>query len=78
MSLLCFLCKSRIPQVDLAMGTLTKVARFFLCPETGGKTLEQVDYLFGHGARAWKNVNFEDTEGSWDEKPTMIHEDEVK
>jgi hypothetical protein len=22
------------------------LSRFFLCPETGGKTLEQVDYLF--------------------------------
>jgi hypothetical protein len=22
------------------------MSRFFLCPETGGKTLEQVDYLF--------------------------------
>lgn len=27
---------------------------YFLCPETGGKTLEDVDYLFGEGKRAWK------------------------
>jgi hypothetical protein len=58
--------------------TADHCARFFLCPETGGKTLEQVDYLFGHGARAWKNVDFHDAEGSWDEKATTVHTDEPK
>lgn len=49
-----------------------------MCPETGGKTLEQVDYLFGHGARAWKNVDLDDTGESRDEKPTAVYGDEVK
>ena len=36
-------------------GNLVGVAFvFFLCPETGGKTLEDVDYLFGKGKRAWR------------------------
>jgi hypothetical protein len=58
--------------------SLTNLARFFLCPETGGKTLEQVDYLFGHGARAWKNVDFHNAEESWDGKPSTILANEIK
>lgn len=34
---------------------LTCCASFFLCPETGGKTLEEVDFLFGEGKVAWRN-----------------------
>jgi hypothetical protein len=39
-------------------------SRFFLCPETGGKTLEQVDYLFTKGALAFKAADMDDEEGS--------------
>lgn len=49
-----------------------------LCPETGGKTLEQVDYLFIHNGFAGLRKNFdvspEDVEGSFDEKPKTIEE----
>ena len=41
---------------------------FFLCPETGGKTLEQVDYLFTSNALAFKTVSHQDIEQSWEEK----------
>jgi len=47
---------------------------FFLCPETGGKTLEDVDYLFGQGALAWKTMALEDTEAGWTEKATTTQE----
>lgn len=36
--------------------------RFYLCPETGGKTLEQVDYLFTKEALAFKSLDLEDVE----------------
>ena len=37
-------------------------ARFFLCPETGGKTLEQVDYLFQKPLADSKRADLENTE----------------
>jgi len=41
---------------------------FFLCPETGGKTLEQVDFLFTKGALAFKTLDIDDLEGNGPEK----------
>jgi len=35
---------------------------FLLCPETGGKTLEQVDYLFVRKGFAGLRTNFDVTE----------------
>jgi hypothetical protein len=51
---------------------------FFLCPETGGRTLEQVDYLFQKGALAFKTIDTEDGE-AWSERgeetgDVMVHE----
>lgn len=40
---------------------------FFLCPETGGKTLESIDYLFQKGM-AVKKDPFEVEEGYHDAK----------
>jgi hypothetical protein len=34
---------------------------FFLCPETGGRTLEDVDYLFGDGKLAWRSSTLSGT-----------------
>ncbi|QDS68611.1 hypothetical protein FKW77_001242 [Venturia effusa] len=51
---------------------------FFLCPETGGKTLEQVDYLFGHGARAWRDIDFRDAVETWGDKSAVIHKEESR
>ena len=40
--------------------------RYFLCPETGGKTLEQVDYLFTKVTAASKiSPEMEDVEEGW-------------
>lgn len=36
---------------------------FLLCPETGGKTIEQVDYLFVQKGLAGLRRNFDVTEG---------------
>jgi MFS family permease len=33
---------------------------FFLCPETGGKTLEQVDFLFTKNGLAFKSLDIDD------------------
>lgn len=44
---------------------------FFLCPETGGKTLEQVDYLFVNKGFAGLQRNFEvadEVMDTWKEK----------
>ena len=43
------------------------IDRFFLCPETGGKTLEQVDYLFQKPLAISKNADLEDAEEAWTE-----------
>ena len=41
---------------------------FFLCPETGGKTLKQVDFLFTKGPLAFKSLEIDDVEGNGEEK----------
>lgn len=41
---------------------------FFLCPETGGKTLEQVDFLFTKNAMAFKRVEVDETPNVGGEK----------
>jgi hypothetical protein len=55
--------------------------RYFLCPETGGKTLEEVDYLFGDGKLAWKSYNIPRAEQEaraavWLEKSAGLHLEE--
>jgi hypothetical protein len=51
--------------------------RFFLCPETGGKTLEQVDYLFGSGLDV-KDTTWDDAQGSWEEEKSDTQGDRVE
>ena len=51
---------------------------YFLCPETGGKTLEQVDYPFTSNALAFKTVSHEDVEQNWDEKAETERMEGVK
>lgn len=41
---------------------------FFLGPETGGKTLEQVDFLFTKGPLVFKSLDIDDVEGNGEEK----------
>jgi len=65
-----FLCVGLPFLIPDPRNRLTIMNSFFLCPETGGKTLEDVDYLFGHGALAWKNISADDPEG-WKEKETV-------
>lgn len=43
---------------------------YFLCPETGGKTLEDVDFLFGGEKAVSQGMASEDMEGGWEEKKT--------
>lgn len=52
---------------------------FFLCPETGGKTLEEVDFLFvGHGfAGLRKDFVTGDEIMAWKEKETGTETREV-
>jgi len=50
---------------------------FFLCPETGGKSLEQVDFLFTRSALAFKTVSIEDLEGSANDKFDTLHDEIV-
>ncbi|KAF2794575.1 MFS transporter [Melanomma pulvis-pyrius CBS 109.77] len=52
---------------------------FLLCPETGGKTLEQVDYLFvGSGfAGLRKNFVTADEVGMWEEKEAVERKEAV-
>jgi hypothetical protein len=57
--------------------------RFFLCPETGGRTLEDVDYLFGDGKLAWKTYNIpraeqEERSAVWAEKTAGMQLEEHK
>lgn len=51
---------------------------YFLCPETGGKTLESIDYLFQKGLAVTKDI--EDGAVSWEgdkgEKTTAVDEKE--
>ena len=55
--------------VSRFMGSLNVAntrCRYFLCPETGGKTLEQVDYLFTKVTAASKiSPEMEDVEEGW-------------
>lgn len=51
---------------------------FLLCPETGGKTLEHVDYLFVRGGFAGMRKDFdvteEDMEDAFEIKDKMTEE----
>ena len=52
---------------------------FFLCPETGGKTLEQVDFLFSHSAFVNKMQETADEEWTGDgEAKTADEQVEIK
>lgn len=53
---------------------------FLLCPETGGKTLEQVDYLFSASAFAIKMNKMvdDDAEEAWEGGKTVEEHVEAK
>lgn len=51
---------------------------FFLCPETGGKTLEQVDYLFSETGFVAGLKKVEDMEQNWVETKTAGDQVEIK
>lgn len=44
------------------------IHRFFLCPETGGKTLEEVDYLFQKPLAVSKGADLADLESYGEDK----------
>jgi hypothetical protein len=56
------------PMVVLVVGVSGNVVAvffiFFLCPETSGKTLEQVEYPFENGTLALKMMDIENAETS--------------
>jgi hypothetical protein len=52
--------------VVVVSGNIVAVFIFFLCPETSGKTLEQIDYLFEKGTLALKMMDIEKAETSSD------------
>lgn len=55
---------------------------FLLCPETGSKTLEQVDFLFVRKGFAGLQKNFdvteEDIEDAFSGKPKMMDVEQVE
>lgn len=51
---------------------------FFLCPETGGRTLEQVDYLFSEAGFVAGLQKVNDVEQTWVETKTAQDPVEVR